>query len=244
MTTPAYFTYYGIIQDAMTEAKLLRKGQVPDGEDLSRYLRRITNMVNHWQIKGCKEFLISDQTIPLVAGQAAYTIMPGGSLSIPRPMGINEAYYADNNSPANTYPLIPIAWADWVMLSSRGAQGAVNQYLEDKQATVTNVNFYLTPDTQAATGTVHVILRQQMPSAATTGVVSPLTSTPGLPVEWGLAMLWGLADEICGGQPQAIMDRCRMRAEKYLTELENWDVENASTSFAPDFRGTMGSMFR
>ena len=237
MTTPNTFTYYTIIQDAMTESQLLREGALPNGEQITKYLRRITLMVNQWQIKGCKEFLISDVTVPLVANKQTYVLSPTGDVIMPRPLGINEAYYADNSTPANTYTLIPLAWKDWILLSQRNASGAVNQYFEDKQATQTNLNLYLNPDSTAATGTVHVILRNQI----TTPV--GFTGTTGLPVEWGLAMLWGLADEICGGQPQAIMDRCATRAARYLAELEAWDIENAPTSFAPDSRQTMGSKF-
>ena len=57
------------------------------------------------------------------------------------------------------------------------------------------------------------------------------------PIEWRIALRWGLADELATGQPQSIMDRCQQRAISYRTMLEDWDVEDAPTRFTPDSRG-------
>ena len=65
------------------------------------------------------------------------------------------------------------------------------------------------------------------------------------PQEWFLALRWGFADEICTGQPQAIMDRCEKKATMYREALEDWDVEDTSTRFQPDTRmGYGASNFR
>ena len=118
MTTPATLTAYSIIQDAMTEAQLLRKGQVPDGEQITQHLRRLTHMSNYWQTKGLKLFLWADLTMALTAGTTTYTMMPGGTVNAAKPLDIVTVYYADNSSPANTYELIQLAWTDWTNLSS------------------------------------------------------------------------------------------------------------------------------
>jgi len=64
-----------------------------------------------------------------------------------------------------------------------------------------------------------------------------VTETMNFPIEWRIALRWGLADELATGQPQAIMDRCQGRALAYRTMLEDWDVEDASTRFTADTRG-------
>jgi len=61
-----------------------------------------------------------------------------------------------------------------------------------------------------------------------------LYDTIDFPQEWMMALRWGLADDICTGQPQAIMDRCKANAGMYRTALEDWDVEDTSTRFTPD----------
>ena len=55
-----------------------------------------------------------------------------------------------------------------------------------------------------------------------------------------MALRWALADDICTGQPQAIMDRCAGRSRYYKEILEGWDVEDAPTRFTPDQRSMMG----
>ena len=72
-----------------------------------------------------------------------------------------------------------------------------------------------------------------------------LTDETAFPLEWSMGLRWGLADELATGQPQAIMDRCERRATAYREKLEDWDVEDAPTSFAPDQRVTYAtSSFR
>ena len=96
----------------------------------------------------------------------------------------------------------------------------------------------MSPDATAATGTGHLIIQQQVT------IFTNLTDTISFPEEWRMALRWGLADDICTGQPQATMDRCEKRAGTYRTMLEDWDVEDAATSFAPDQRIGQAGGFR
>lgn len=131
-------------------------------------------------------------------------------------------------------PLIQLSWNDYVRLSQTSNAGAVNSYFIDKQQGVLSVFFWLTPDSTAATqGLCNLVLQTQV-----TNFIS-VTETMNFPIEWKLALHWGLADQICTGQPQSIMDRCQQRAETYRNMLEDWDVEDAPTRFTPDPRGGM-----
>lgn len=131
-------------------------------------------------------------------------------------------------------PLNPMAWADYIRLSQTVNTGAINSYFVDKQATAFRVFFWLTPDATAATGSAHLVVRKQV-----TNFIS-VTETMNLPVEWRIALRWGLADEVCTGQPQAIMDRCQQRAAMYRQALEDFDVEDVPVRFAADSRGQYG----
>ena len=97
-----------------------------------------------------------------------------------------------------------------------------------QQSTYLGVFFWLVPDSTAALGTAHLIIQAQAPNFV------QLTDQSSFPQEWAIALRWGFADEICTGQPQAIMDRCEKRAATYRAMLEDWDVEDASTRFTPD----------
>ena len=236
MTTPATNTPYAIICDALSDAKKLRLGQVPSSELIVEGMRKLNDLINAWQTRGVKLFLLVDTPVTLVAGRATYTLMPGGDVDMTKPLRVEEAYYL--NSSGTRRPLYPIAWADWVKLPTPAAGGAVTQYFVDKQPTKINLNLWLTPDASAATGTVHLVLRTQVTNPIT------LTETMAFPPEWRIALRWGLADEWSVGQPTAIMQQCALKAKQYLDDLEGWDVEDAPTMYQPDSRYVQVSRFR
>ena len=228
MTSPANInTAYRLIRDAMEDAGLLQEGDEPSSEQNAKYLVRLYDLINFWQIQyGLKLWLQSDQSITLVAGTATYTLMPGGDVDITRPLRAPQGYYLDTSG--NRRPIYPISREEYTRLPNTTTQGAINQYFVDKQYDRLSVSFWNVPNASEATGTAHLIIQRQM-----TNPIS-LTENLELPPEWMLAYRWGLADDICTGQPQAIMDRCAARALTYRTALEDWDVEDASTYVQPD----------
>jgi hypothetical protein len=221
-------TFYRVVCQAMRNAGLLGKGQEPSSEDLATYLAVMNDILNYEQTQGLKLWLELDLPITLVAGQNLYTIAPGGTVSMTKPLKVTYGYYLDVNNISR--PLIPLATADWVTLSTKTSQGAINSYYVKKLATSLQVYFWLTPDTTAATGTAHVIIQQQQVN------VVAVTDTMVLPQEWFIWAHWALADEICTGQPESIMTRCTQRAQYYRTQLENWDVEDAPMFIQADSR--------
>lgn len=218
-----------IIQDAYFDAGLIGVGQTVNGEQIVMGMRKLTDLINLWQTQGLKLWLNVDTSITLVAGTATYTLGPGGTVDMTKPMRVVEAYYADANGVRR--PLTPLAWADYVRLSTVNQSGSVNSYFVNKQATLLSVLFWPAPDTTAATGTGHLVLQTQV-----TNFIN-LTETMNFPLEWRIALRWGLADELATGQPQAIMDRCQQRALAYRTMLEDWDVEDAPTRFTVSQQG-------
>jgi hypothetical protein len=232
MTAPTDNTPISVIQDAYQDAGLIAEGDSINSEQIVTGLRKLTDLVNLWQTQGIKLWLNVDTTITLVAGTATYTLGPAGSVVMVKPPRVLDAYYRDANGIRR--PLVPMAWADYIRLSQITQTGAVNSYFVDKQATQLSVFFWLVPDATAALGTAHLLLQTQV-----TNPIS-VTETVNFPVEWRIALRWGLADEICTGQPQAIMDRCQQRALAYRTALEDWDVEDVSVRFAADTRGHTG----
>lgn len=228
MTTPAINTPYAIIDDAYHDAGLLQQGDTPNSEQLASGMRRLRDLINLWQTQGLKLWLQVDTSVTLVASQATYTFTPGGNVDMTKPLRVLQGYYLDTNSIRR--PLNVLSTEEYLRLSRVNQTGAVNSYWVNKQATQLAVSFWLTPDATAATGTAHLLLQTQV-----TNFIN-LEETMDFPQEWRIGLRWGLADEICTGQPQAIMDRCAQRAATYRQMLEDWDVEDAPTRFAPDNR--------
>lgn len=245
MTTPAINTPSGVICDAYRDAGLTMEGSEPNSEQYASGIRRLRDVMTFMQAgdAGLKLWLNVDTAVPLTAGVAVYTFSPTGSVTMQKPFRVLEGYYLFTATNVRR-PLGVLAWRDYLTLGQAGTltsnQGTINSYFVDKQATQLSVTFWLCPDTtEAANGVAHVLLQAQ----ATTPIA--LNDTINFPEEWRMALRWGLAADICTGQPQAVIDRCEQKAEFYRNALSSWDVEDASTSFAPDSsRGQDMSSFR
>ncbi|MGH7750896.1 MAG: hypothetical protein ACREQ5_39940 [Candidatus Dormibacteria bacterium] len=219
----------------MRDSGYLGKFQNPSSEHLAEYMPRLNRLFNYLQTQGLKLWLNEDFSITPIQGQNLYSLGSGGALLALKPLRVLEGYYLDNAS--NRRPIIPMSRNEWDSLSTVNTQGTLTSYFVDKQQLALNVYVWLTPDAQTALGTFHPILQYQV------GNVVSLTDIMNFPIEWYLALEWGFANQICTGQPQAIMDRCERFSMKYLNDLENWDVEDASTFFSPDTR-TMNNIGR
>lgn len=214
----------------MDNAGLLAAGEEPTPEQYVKALNRLNDLVNYFQTKGIKLWLNSLQTIQLTAGVASYTF----PVPVKRML---EAYYFDNSVPSISRPLNILSWNTYETLGNPGQLGPVNSIFVNKQI-IPTVTLWLVPDAQAATGTVRALVQ-----TAVKNVVS-LTDDMAFPNEWYMALHWGLAAEICTGQPEQIVQRCEKKAEAYRIALEDWDVEDASVTFSPDMRQRRPSGFR
>lgn len=242
MTTPSLNTPYGIIKDAMFDAGKLQLGDDPTPDQIAQYMGRLNDLVNYFMTKGIKLWLLSDTSVTIVAGQNQYTFKPSGDVNMTKPLRVIDGYflYSSNNSKRQ---LTALAWEDFQRLSGVGTlssnQGTISCYFVDKQATELDVTFWLCPDaTEVANGKPHVLLQTQATNPTT------LTETMDFPAEWRIALRWNLAWEICTGQPQAVIDRCKEMATVYRMELENWDVEDAPTRFTVNTQFQNRSEFR
>ncbi len=236
MTPQSINTAKAIIDTAMRHAGRLSEGQIPSSDQYANYSSDLLRLIQLWQTQGLKLWLQTDMEIPLVSGQNLYQLGPGGDINMIRPVRALQGYYLYQGV---RRPIYPLSRDEWMRLSTVTQTGQISQYFIDKQQELLNVYFWLTPDYVAAQGSAHLLLQQQI------GTPAALTDEMNFPAEWSIALVWGLADEISTGQPQTIMDRCQQRAAVYRTMLEDWDVEDASTSFSPDTqRGYRASSFQ
>jgi hypothetical protein len=232
-SAPVPSTCYQIICDAMFDAGLIGRGDEPNGEEIAENMRRLNKLVNYLQTKGLKLFMQVDFTLAapiLQAGVNFYSLGPAGTVPMTKPRRIIEAYYVDETAESRR-PIIILARSDWDNLSTIQNQGTITSFYPDKQVSYIGVYLWNTPDTEAASGEVHLILDTQV------GNFAQITDTMAFPPEWELTLEWGLAHQISTGQPDSVIARCKENAFFYQSELEDWDVEDAPTSFQPDQRG-------
>lgn len=227
MTTPGDFAQpIRIIQYAYWDSGLIPEGEYPPSDKIASAMNRLNDMVNLWGTQGLKLWTYLDQSITLVAGTSQYLLGPGGSIITAKPLRAIQGYYLDVNN--NRRPIYPLSWDEWMRLSQVSNQGQISQYFVNKQRADLYVNFWLTPDSTAATGTAHLLIPRQITNF--TGI----SDTMDFPQEWFMGMRWGLADELATGQPEAVQARCQGKAEAFRKALEDWDVEDTATVFQPD----------
>lgn len=232
MTAPAINTPAAVIEDAYFEAGKLQEGQTPNSEQIVSGMRRLTDLINIEQTQGLKLWLNATTDVPLVANQGTYVFSPTGDVVMPKPLrAIQADYVQDPGGNEVITPLTVMSWNDYMRLSQLNQSGTLNSYFVNKKDTALDIFFWLIPDASAAAnGVARVLLQRQV-----TNFIS-VTETMNFPIEWRMFLVWGLADILATGQPQAIMDRCAQRAEMYRVKLEDWDVEDAPTQFTPDQR--------
>lgn len=227
-----------MIKQALTDCGRLQTGDEPTGEVTADALGRIGDLISFWQTQGLKLFLNRLQTVTSVAGTALYTLGPGGSIMATKPTRVLDAWRV--TSTGDRVPLNPLSWNQYYRLGNVTTSGITNSYFVDKQATDLLVRFWPVPDATTALCTFQLLVQAQ----ATAPI--ELDETISFPVEWYLALRWALADELASGQPAIIMDRCANKAAMYRQALEDWDVEDAPTSFQRDplSSGLQPSRFR
>lgn len=231
-TGPVPHACQTILNDAYFDAGYTEEGQDVNSEQSANGMRRLNKLVNYLQTKGLKLWVQTDfalQAPTLQAGVSLYTLGPAGTVVMTKPRRVIEAYFTDGSSQVRR-PLISMSRNEWDTLATISTQGTITGYFPDKQQLTLNINLWMVPNANQATGIVHLILDQQIANFA------QLNDSMQFPPEWQLALEWGLADQISAGQPKAIIELCKFNADKYITELEDWDVEDPSTRFTPDSR--------
>lgn len=237
MPGPATFnTPFRLLAESYRNAGKLDQDADPTPTQLANGINRLNDLINLEQTQGLKLWLLTDISIiapTLAAGLALYTLGPGGNVVMTKPLRVIEAYYVDSSS--NRRPIDPpLSRDEYTRLSSVTIQGAISSYFVDKQLASLNVYLWNTPDAQAATGQVHLVVQTQV-----TNMIG-LNDTVSFPIEWFMYLHWSLGAQFATGQPQAIIDRCDKQAAFYREKLEGWDVEDADTRFKPDQRISQG----
>lgn len=227
-TSVNYNTVDRIIRQALDDAKLIAEGDDPTGEQYAKCMSMLNDLINFWQTQGLKLWLNRMLPVTLVAGQASYTLAL-------REVRIPEGYYIDANDVSRPLDLLTIN--TYNALSNKTQQGSVTGFLPRVLQTTSTVTFWQVPDATAATGSVQLLVQDPV-----TTLVN-LTDTMSFPMEWYIALHWGLAAEICTGQPEAIVGKCERMAARYLKALEDQDVEDGPVQFQPSYRGA-ASRFR
>lgn len=112
-----------LITDALLDLGVLADEETPSASQAQGGLRKLNNLLDSWNIENLMVYGAQSYTIPLVSGQASYTIGTGGNLNIPRPTSIQSAYVRDLTLPVAQrldYPLYMYTNQEWSDVAFKG----------------------------------------------------------------------------------------------------------------------------
>jgi len=213
-----------IILMAYRDSQLLGETDIPTTDQYASGLARLNDLLALWATQGLKPWMVQVVDLPLVSGTGTYLVGPTGVLVLPRAPRLIDAQY--RSVTGSTTPLGILSQTDYNSLTNRTQTGAINSVFPQKLSNGTRLFFWMVPGDYEATGVVELTLRTPLAS------LEDVTETIQFPPEWFMALRWGLADDMCTGQPGAIIERCSARANQFRMALEDWDTEDASVRFA------------
>jgi hypothetical protein len=224
-----------IITYALRKCGLLELGVTPDALTIDYAQTALNLMIKSWIIHGIKLWTQTEVVLPLVAGQTVYTLGPvGPDLVIDKPQRLIQAFLRNVTvTTAQDIPLLPLSNRDYNILGSKFSPGTPNSVYMNVTRDNAQVSFYLTPDSFTQTTYQAHLISQRLLQDATQS-----TDTLDFPQEWLFAIGWNLAAEIAidNGLDLDKIQYIEGKAEKYLSDVQDWDAEYTSLNFAPDIR--------
>ena len=241
-----------IISLALRKLGVLEIGAVPDTDTIDNAAMSLNLIIKQFSIEGLKLWKNSELIIPLVTNQSTYIL--GGSTSTlmydslnptvaitDRPLKVIQGFYRNNSvSPYIDIPVMVISKQEYNVIGSKFSTGTANTIFYDTKKLNGVLYVYLTPDVNASTNMeLHIVAQLPLDDLSTALAI------PDFPNEWMNCLVWNLADQLSleYGVPMNSRQEIAMRAGTYKTLLTDWDVEAASTFFAPDFRSTGNSSY-
>jgi len=178
-------------------------------------------------MKGLFLWCVQDLTVPMVVGNASYSIGPLSNQ--PRPLRILAAYL--RNSTGNDVALTITSRYDYNTLGQKAAAGIPNQLYYDPQLSNGIITLYNVPND--ATYTMHIVIQRQIQD------FNIASDNPDFPQEALQMLKWGLANEIGPeyGVTDSTLDRVERRATAYMNEFADFQQEQTSVFFTPSERG-------
>lgn len=147
---------------------------------------------------------------------------------INRPQRIVSAYRRDINS--NDTPIELISRGDYASLSSKNTEGKTVQAFYDPQ--LTSGRLYLWPTPDLATDVLRFWYSRPLED------FDAASDNPDFPIEWGEALVYGLADRLSSVYQLPVDKRQWIKAEaaQKLEEAMGYDTEPVSVFFGADLR--------
>ena len=236
-----------IIALALRKLGVLELGDTPDVNSIANASMSLNLLVKQLNTEGLKLWKNSELIIPLTTTQTVYIL--GGPTSTlmydtqaptvaitDKPLKVIQGWYRNTQSTPNIdTPVMLLSKQEYNVLGSKGSTGTANSIFYDVKKLNGILYVYLTPDLDMSTNKeLHIDVQLPLNDVLLS------TDIPDFPNEWMNTLVWNLADQLAieYGVPMNYRQEIAQRAQQYKAQLTDWDVEAASTFFAPEFRTT------
>lgn len=213
--------------------RALRQLGVQDQEESSTNAAYVANaaealnaLAKSWVNKGLGKWLQTEGTLTLVAGQASYTMGPGGDVTY-RPQSILSIRYRDSSS--RDLPLESMSRGEYFDLPDKATSGALSGWYYDPQIPQ-GVLYIWQPLQTGLSGTLRITYTRSLQDFDSAG------DNPDFPETWINALTWGLAFELMAEYPPSNQIRAQaipVNAQRYLSEAMAYDGAGGSYFFQP-----------
>jgi len=232
-----------IITYALRKIGALELGATADSTTISAYTDPLNMMIKSWITKGIKLWTVTELTLPFTASKRVYIIGNTGTtefgtpdLVANKPMELIQAWLVNVSvTPNNRIPLQVISRKNYNEFGSPDSTGTPNSVFMEVGRDQSRIKVYVSPDSVAATD-------YQLQFVTQREIYDMTNSTDNFdfPVEWLYALGWNFAAEIATdfGVSQQRLAFIEAKANKFLSEVEAYDVEKNSIYFTPDMRYT------
>lgn len=194
-----------IVTDALLDIESATLGQVPSAEEMAHGVRHLSRMMKSWQTRGFLQYLVTNQSVTLVAATAAHTLSPV------RPLKILNVRY--KSASGLEQPMMELNRQEYDELPDKTSTGIPTTFYYDRQKET--AVFYVWPLKAAVTTeTLEVTYERE------TTDITDEDDTIDLPAEAYDAVILGLAARLAHTYGSA--DRRGKIAHDAKEALDSW----------------------
>ena len=225
--TTAYSTNRDdIIKRALRLIGAISQGETPTVLQVSEAATALNSLVKAWAADGMPLWAITERTLPLVSGQAVY------SISNPKPLKVLQAW--NHNTTSNVdIPMRIITQAEYNVLGNKTSSGNPIQVYYDPRRNTGDMHLFPVPSsTEQSANVIHYVC--QIPFED----FNSATDEPDFPQEWYDAITYGLATRLAPEYGVPIADRKTLWQEMSIIKQEalNFGLEEGSLYFGVERR--------
>lgn len=196
------------ITKAMRICGVIGQNETPSSSEADDGLDALNDMIDSWNTDRTYIYAVTQSTIPVVNGQAAYTIGTGGDFNITRPVKIDNAFIRINDV---DFPLIGINNQDYDSIAYKANQGFPEYFFYNPSMPLGTLTIYGVP-TQ---GDLYIDTWTQLTEFAT--LQTDITFPPG----YRRAFNYNLAKEIAPEYGVTLSPEANMIAMESLANIRN-----------------------